>query len=541
MEQSNARAWGRTAGERAGVAASAVVRCALRAVAVNVVAVVAAPFLAACSDPAGSVGPVPSAARLSAVPAVGRPGDAIPDEYIITFSDDAEAPEELSRRLTSQHGGKLRFTYSAALKGFAAQLPPQAVDALRRNPLVRSVEPDTRMVATDVQRPAPWNLDRIDQRVLPLSGDYTYESAGAGVSVYIIDSGIRATHAEFGGRASGAFTAINDGRGTNDCTSHGTHVAGTVGGARYGVAKGVTLVAVRVLDCSGSGPTSGVIAGVDWVTRNRRLPAVATMSMSGTQSASLNLAVQNSISSGVVYAVAAGNSAADACTFSPASTREALTVGASSNSDGVSGYSNVGPCVDIFAPGDAIRSAYSVDDTSTVYKGGTSMAAPHVAGAAALLLSANPTATPTQVADAIISGASGGVLKNATSGSPNRVLYSGLSAVTPGPVAPAPAPIDTAEPPALSPASPDLPPVPRFTSKCGGGVCTFDAAASSDDRGIVSYSWRFGDGSAVAGTAASAKVSHAYRVAGKYSVTLTVADAGGQQGTATNGVQVKRF
>lgn len=214
------------------------------------------------------------------------------------------------------------------------------------------------------------------------------------MSVYILDTGIRTTHVEFGGRALGAFTAINDGNGTNDCGSHGTHVAGTVGGEQYGVAKRVTLYAVRVLDCNGTGSNSGIIAGIDWVTQNRRLPAVANMSMGGAKSSTVNSAVQNSIKSGVVFVVAAGNSAADACSYSPASTPEALTVGASSNSDGISGYSNIGSCIDLFAPGDAIRSAYNVDDTSSVLKGGTSMATPHVAGVAALYLSANPTATP---------------------------------------------------------------------------------------------------------------------------------------------------
>jgi subtilisin family serine protease len=467
-------------------------------------------------------------------------GDVIADEYIVTFRDDVADAPGLARQMAAQHGASLRFTYSAAIRGFAAHMSARAAEAIRRNPMVHAVEADMVARVTDVQQPAPWNLDRIDQRTLPIDRSYTYPATGAGVNVYIIDSGIRTTHAELGGRAFGAFTVINDGRGTGDCSSHGTHVAGIVGGTQFGVAKAAKLFAVRVFGCTGVGATSGVIAGVDWVTRNRSLPAVATMSLSGSKSESLNLAVQNSIKAGVVYAVAAGNGAADACGDSPASTPEAITVGASSNSDGISGYSNFGPCVDVFAPGDAIRSAYITDDTSTVLKGGTSMATPHAAGVAALYLSVNPGATPAQVSEAIVAGATTGVLKNATSGSPNRVLFTGV--LTMPPATAVPAPVDSAAPPTpVPPPAPDQLPVARFTFNCVRGTCTYDAAASSDDRGIAMYSWDFGDGSAPVDGSSAVRVSHTYRSVGKYTVTLRVTDAAGQRGSFTSVANVRRF
>src|SRR5262249_51466616 len=235
------------------------------------------------------------------------------------------------------------------------------------------------------QSNATWGIDRIDQRNLPLSGTYTYNFTGAGVHAYIIDTGIRATHQNFGGRVSSqGFTAINDGNGTNDCNGHGTHVSGTVGSSTYGVAKGVTLHAVRVLSCSGSGSTSGVIAGVDWVTQNRILPAVANMSLGGGVSTALDTAVNNSINSGVTYAIAAGDT--NPCTLSPARVAAALTVGATTMTDARSSFSNFGTCVDLFAPGSSITSTWNTSDTATNTISGTSMATPHVTGVAALYL-----------------------------------------------------------------------------------------------------------------------------------------------------------
>ena len=468
---------------------------------------------------------------MSACQEATAPGAAVPpDEQagtIVVFKSTVQDPAGRANQLIAAHGGRLRFTYSHALKGFAADLPIQAEEALLNNPNVAYVEPDLLVRADDIEPNATWGLDRIDQRALPLDATYAYSTTGAGVHVYILDSGIRTTHREFGGRASGAYTAISDGNGTSDCTGHGTHVAGTIGGTTYGVAKGVTLFAVRVLDCSGWGTWSQIIAGIDWVTQNRQLPAVANMSLGGTASSAVNQAVQNSIAAGVVYAVAAGNNGADACNYSPASAPAALTVGAVSNSDNYQSFSNYGPCLDLFAPGQAIRSAYYVDDTSSVLKAGTSMASPHAAGVAALYLSAHPSATPAEVASAIVSGGTAGVLTGVPSGTANLLLYSNVAAGS------------TPLPPPPPPPSTDQAPYPSFTSSCPKGLCTFDASGSTDDHGIASYTWDFGDGSASV-TASSAIVSHAFGAKGQYTVTLRVTDTAGQAGQTQRVVRIRK-
>ena len=331
--------------------------------------------------------------------------------------------------------------YKAALIGFAAKLPPAAIEALRRNPDVAYIEADQVVTIRDTQPGATWGLDRIDQRDLPLNTLYTYSVAGAGVHAYIIDTGIRATHSQFTGRIGAGFTAISDGQGTNDCNGHGTHVSGTVGGSTYGVAKQVTLHPVRVIDCSGSGSDSGVIAGIDWVTANAPKPSVANMSLGGSISTALDAATRRSILSGVVYAIAAGNDNANACNDSPGRTAEALTVGASTNADARSSFSNYGTCLDLFAPGSSITSASNASDTATATWDGTSMASPHVAGAAALYLSANPTASSAQVAAALVANATSGKITSPGTGSPNLLLYTAFiggsgtptATYTPGP------------------------------------------------------------------------------------------------------------
>lgn len=364
----------------------------------------------------------------------------IPGSYIVVFKSEVRDVPGMARRLVDAAGGTLQFTYTAALPGFAAaNLPEQAVEALRRNPNVAYVEPDGVVEhfggGTQPAPPAPWGLDRVDQRTLPLSASYTWGTSGTGVHAYIIDTGIRTTHEDFGGRATWAFSSVKgkDGQLATDCHGHGTHVAGTVGGTRFGVAKEVQLYAVRVLDCSGSGTWSGVIAGIDWVTANHRSPAVANMSLGGSYTQALNDAVAGSIASGVVYAVAAGNSTTDACTFSPASTPTALTVGAISKTDARSSFSNIGRCVDLFAPGTFVLSDWKDSDTDAVYLSGTSMASPHVAGAAALYLETHPGASPATVANDLLAAATSDRITDAGAGSPNLLLFTGDSTASQSP------------------------------------------------------------------------------------------------------------
>ncbi|MBA4377053.1 MAG: serine protease [Anaerolinea sp.] len=351
--------------------------------------------------------------------------DAIPGEYIVVFkAGTAGKGVDQVVEQARGNGASVHFVYTDALVGFAASLPEQALNGLVHNPNVEYIEVDQTITIDGTQSPATWGLDRIDQRALPLNITYTYNFNGAGVNAYIIDTGILISHNEFGGRASVAYDSIGDGRNGIDCNGHGTHVAGTVGGTTYGVAKGVTLYAVRVLNCSGSGTTSGVIAGVDWVTKNYIGPAVANMSLGGGTSVSLDTAVNNSINAGVTYAIAAGNSNRDACKFSPARVPAALTVGATTSTDARASYSNYGKCLDLFAPGSIITSAWIGNDTATNTISGTSMATPHVTGVAVLYLQANPGANPAAVSTAIKNGATANAVINAGRSSPNLLLYS---------------------------------------------------------------------------------------------------------------------
>lgn len=355
---------------------------------------------------------------------------AIPGQYIVVLDVDtvaADADESLtaanSFNLASEFGGEVTGVYAHALNGFSARMSEEGALKLSEDPRVRFVEEDSIVDINVTQTNAPWGLDRIDQVALPRNGTYTYTANGAGVNVYVIDTGIRRTHTQFGGRAFVGFDAINDGRNTTDCNGHGTHVAGTVGGSTFGVAKGVRLFAVRVLNCSGSGTNSGVIAGVNWVTSNHIDPAVANMSLGGGASSALDTAVNNSINAGVVYAVAAGNSNTNAANSSPARVAAAITVGSSTINDGRSSFSNFGSVVDVFAPGSSIQSAWFTSDTATATLSGTSMASPHVAGVAARIRQGNPGASPATVRNEIVNTSSLNRLTGIPSGTANRLLF----------------------------------------------------------------------------------------------------------------------
>ena len=360
----------------------------------------------------------------------------IPDRYIVVFADgtdraavDAALMEAEAAAASSLDAAgnpqtlSLHYRYDAALVGFAASMPASSLDALKKNPNVVNIEADQIITLSATQSPVTWGLDRIDQRNLPLSNSYTYNNTGAGVTAYIVDTGILFGHTEFGARASFGYDAFG-GNGA-DCNGHGTHVAGTVGGSTYGVAKGVTLKAVRVLNCSGSGTNSGVIAGVNWVASHHAAgaPAVANMSLGGSVSSALDTAVKNAINDGVTFAVAAGNSNRNACNYSPARVAAAITVGATTSSDARASYSNYGSCLDLFAPGSSITSAWYTSTSANNTISGTSMATPHVAGVAALYLQSNTSASPATVRDAIVNNATTGKVTSPGSNSPNRLLF----------------------------------------------------------------------------------------------------------------------
>lgn len=355
---------------------------------------------------------------------------AIPGRYIVVLDVDAAGrtgdlftAARITSDLTNAYGGVATDIYSYALNGFSAEMSEEQALKLSADPRVKFVEEDSVMEATITQSNPPWGLDRIGQRDLPLNQTYSYTRTGAGVNVYIIDTGIRRTHTQFEGRAFVGFDAVGDGQNTNDCNGHGTHVSGTVGGSTYGVAKGVRLFAVRVLNCNGSGTNSGVIAGVNWVTANHISPAVANMSLGGGASTALDTAVNNSINSGVTYAIAAGNANTNAANSSPARVGAAITVGSSTMSDARSSFSNFGSVVDIFAPGSSILSAWRSSDTATATLSGTSMATPHVAGVAARFLQSNPSAAPATVRNEIVGQATLNHLSGIPSGTANRLLF----------------------------------------------------------------------------------------------------------------------
>ncbi|CAM5461097.1 putative Aqualysin-1 [Streptomyces afghaniensis 772] [Streptomyces afghaniensis] len=353
----------------------------------------------------------------------GEPG-SVHGSYLVTLKEGIRAPSAAGRALAEKYGVHISHTYGTVLNGYAIRTDARRAGRLAADPRVASVVQDTRVRLERTQaEPPSWGLDRVNQPALPLDRSYTSpESAGSGVSVYVIDTGVRTTHRDFGGRASHGWDFVGNDKVASDANGHGTHIAGTVAGRAHGVAKQARVVSVRVLDAAGAGTTARVIAGIDWVTRHAKKPAVANLSLGGPRNERLDAAVRASIASGVTYTVAAGNDGRPAGLYSPASVKQALTVGATDRRDAKPAFSNHGPALDLFAPGVGITSSSAASDTARVTFSGTSMAAPHAAGAAALYLADHPKAAPAQVTRALTAGAATGKISGRGPGSPDKLL-----------------------------------------------------------------------------------------------------------------------
>ena len=438
--------------------------------------------------------------------------------YVVVLRDSAPGAGALSvpalaRALVAPLGGSVGLTYDHALRGFAVTLPAAAVPLLRADPRVASISPDVVLTAAETQRRPTWNLDRIDQTGRRLNGTYDYlKRAGAGAHIYVVDTGLSG-HPDLTGRIgagrnfSGSLLFDPDPARWGDCEGHGTHVASTAAGTRWGVAKRATVHAVRVLDCAGSGSTSEIVAGLDWVAAHHQSPAVVNMSLSSSSRVpAIDAAARGLVSSGVAVAVAAGNSNRSACTESPAGEPDVVTVAATNRSDNRPGFSNYGACVDIFAPGVDVIAA-KLGSAGGVSHNGTSMSSPHVAGALALIRADQPQLSARAAQERLLDGASRGVVGHAGPGSPNRLLR----------------------------VFADRPPTATFRVSCDGLRCTFRADGSSDDEGVRGFRWQFGKDSA-----RGPVVTHVYRGQGPKKVVLTVVDVSGQRDTAQRKFRLKR-
>ncbi|RKH63777.1 S8 family serine peptidase [Corallococcus llansteffanensis] len=446
---------------------------------------------------------------------------AIPGEYIVVLRDSQQEVRQqgaanIARELVSLNGGQVLRTYEHTIHGFLAKMSEAEAQRLLSDPRVAYVQENGLIHVSATQTGATWGLDRLDQRDLPRNSSYTYNVDGTGVHAYVIDTGIRLTHTEFTGRTGNGYDFIDNDSDPSDCHGHGTHVSGTVGGTTWGVAKKVTLHGVRVLDCTGYGNDAQVIGGIDWVAANHIKPAVANMSLGDVAIQAVDDATERLIAAGVTTVVAAGNDSANACNYSPARAPNAITVGSTTSSDGRSSFSNYGTCVDIFAPGSSITSASNSGNSSSTVLSGTSMASPHVAGAAALYLSANPTATPAQVRDALVNNSTPNKVTSPGTGSPNKLLYTLF--ITGG-------------------GSDTTPPTTSITAPVGGATLSGSAtlsASASDNVGVSRV--EFYAGTSLLGTATSAPYSFAWNTTavanGTYVLTTKAYDAANNIGTS---------